>query len=242
MPGQFRAPGAGPGAARWLMGRPNVKQSRKPGHARRSSFELSDTLARPVVAGDSIRAVLRRATRTVHERLEERLRILDRLADPKERIVLLRRFWGLHHGAERALAPHLARIPGLDYAARHKSALLLDGLAELTGQADSAPYAICPFAKFGPGQALGLAYVMEGSVLGGVVIHREMAARGEKLTGLGFFNAYGTMTGARWRDFLAVLDREAAAGGERMVAAMVEGATDGFRRTEAWLCDGIEPA
>jgi heme oxygenase len=203
---------------------------------------LSDTLSRPGAAVDGIHSQLRRSTRQEHEGLEDRLRILDRLADPDDRILLLRRFWGLHRGAELALSPVLADVPELDYPARHKSDLLRDGIAELTGRPDPKPHALCTFVNLTPGRALGFAYVMEGSALGGLVIHREMAARGQPLTGLGFFNAYGRMTGARWRDFLAVIEREAAAGGERMVAAMVEGATEGFRRTEAWLCDGVELA
>lgn len=60
------------------------------------------------------------------------------------------------------------------------------------------------------------------------------------MVGLGYFDAYGAQTGQRWRDFTAVLDREAARGDEGTRDAIARGAGLGFRHVEAWLC-GAQP-
>lgn len=202
---------------------------------------MSETVVQEARPASDMHAALRSATRSVHERLESRLDIVERLADLTARAWLLGRFWGLHHGAETALAPLLDPVPELDYAARRKAPLLLAGLAELTG-AIPTTLPICYVSNFTTAQALGFAYVMEGSSLGGRAIHHEMARRGQPMAGLGFFDAYGSMTGIRWRNFLAVLEREASGGGEAMRAEIIEGALDGFNRTETWLCDTVASA
>lgn len=189
---------------------------------------------------DGIRRRLRLATAATHARLEARLDIVAALAAPDRRAPLLKRLWGLHHGAEIALAPLLGRIPGLDYRARSKVALLAADIVAITGAPPGNADPVCSFAIPSEASGLGLAYVLEGSALGGVVIHREMLARGAAPEGLSFFNPYGDRTGLRWREFLAVIEREAS--DDEAAARIVEGAEDGFGRVEAWLCDSTAPA
>jgi heme oxygenase len=150
---------------------------------------------------------------------------------------MMRRFWGLHRGAEAVLTPLLAGVDGLDYAGRSKIALLNADLVILTGAHPDEHEPTCDFVIGSQGEGLGLAYVLEGSALGGSVIYREMLARGESSAGLGFFNPYGGKTGRRWQDFLAVLEREAQKGGEAIAEHIVTGAVQGFRQVESWLCD-----
>ena len=183
---------------------------------------------------------LRHGTRHDHARMERRLDILNRLSDPQLRRAVMTRFWLLHCDVEPILAGLLDDMEGLDYQGRRKSPLLAADIEALGGPLlDGAP-PVQPLQTTSSGEALGLLYVLEGSTLGGRIIRREMAARGATMVGLGYFDAYGAQTGQRWRDFTAVLDREAARGDEGTRDAIARGAGLGFRHVEAWLC-GAQP-
>jgi len=75
--------------------------------------------------------------------------------------------------------------------------------------------------------ALGSLYVIEGSALGGQVIARGLASRhaiGPE-TGGAYFWGWGAETGARWREFRALLESELAddaAAGARACDAAVQ--------------------
>ncbi len=79
-------------------------------------------------------------------------------------------------------------------------------------------------------------YVLEGSTLGGQVIRKRLLARGQAMTGLSFLDPYGPETGRRWKDFLAVLQRECPPDDVRSGEAAAKGAVTGFDRAGAWLC------
>ena len=176
---------------------------------------------------------LREATNGAHQRLEARLDILVRVGARAGRRALVGRFHGLHAGAEAVLEPLLAGLPGLDYAARRRSAMLQEDLGAL-GAEPGPPFLIAAPASVP--EALGLLYVLEGSALGGKVIRKALAARGQDMTGLSFLDHYGPEVGARWRSFLTVLDRESTEGDEAAMAAAVRGGLAGFAHAEAWLC------
>jgi heme oxygenase len=169
---------------------------------------------------------LRAATQDHHQRLEEQVDILGRIATPEGRRDLVEGFSGLHADAEAALAPWLADLPGLDFQARRRSAHLARDLAVVGGAAPTAR----PIAVRGVAEALGLMYVLEGSTLGGRVIRKQVAARGGDMAGLSFLDPYGERVGERWRSFLSVL------GDEPDTDALVAGALAGFRHAEDRLC------
>ncbi|ODT87645.1 biliverdin-producing heme oxygenase [Phenylobacterium sp. SCN 70-31] len=173
---------------------------------------------------------LRDATRADHDRLEHRVDILRRIAEPQARRRLVEGFYGLHRDAETAMAPWLADLPDLDFAARRRSAVLAGDLAAADGRAPDVE----PVELAGRPEALGLMYVLEGSTLGGQVIRREAARTGVTMTGLGFLDPYGAETGPRWRAFLAVVDAWAA--GEDDIVSLIAGARRGFALAEARLC------
>jgi heme oxygenase len=179
---------------------------------------------------------LRHGTRHDHARMERRLDILNRLSDPRRRRAVMTRFWLLHRGVEPILSRLLGDVEGLDYEARRKSPLLAADVEALGGPLLEGASPVPPLQTSSPGEALGLLYVLEGSTLGGRIIRREMATRGETMVGLGYFDAYGALTGQRWRAFTAVLDREAERGDEGTRDAIARGADLGFRHVEAWLC------
>lgn len=181
---------------------------------------------------------LRAATHHLHEALDLRLDLPDRLIDLSARRAIVRRFEGFQGGLEAALGDHLDRVSDLQLGRRRRAHRFAGDLAVL-GRPDLAPAPVCPIPHAtSKGEALGLLYVGEGSTLGGKAITKALAARGASLRGLGFLDPYGDDTGSMWRGFLAVLEREAAARPDRIVA----GAVMGFTHAIAWLCEAEAPA
>ena len=172
---------------------------------------------------------MRAATDAIHRRLEARLDVVERLADPAQRPDLMRRYAALHVPADEALGPYLSALPGLDFSGRSRTPLL----ARFVGD---APLPAFPL-PISPAQALGMLYVLEGSTLGGRIILRMLASRGVQDPSLAFLDPYGAQTGARWRGFLAVLAREADDNEER-IAQACDGARSGFLHAERLLCQG----
>jgi heme oxygenase len=172
---------------------------------------------------------LRAKTRAPHARLERRLDLLTRVARPETRRDVVLRFWRLHVDLEAVAAPWLAGLGGLDFDGRRRTPLLRVDLGVL-GLAPT-PAGRAPRAR-SRAEALGWMYVLEGSTLGGQVIRRRLTAAGGDMAGLSFLDPYGPRTGERWRSFLAVLEREAAADPQAAVA----GACAGFRHAERRLC------
>ena len=173
---------------------------------------------------------LRVATRENHQRLEDRIDILQRITTPQGRRGLVEDFAGFHSDAETGLGPWLSDLPGLDFDGRRRSVCLANDLVTVGGVAP-APKAI---RVRGVGEALGMMYVLEGSTLGGRVIRKQVTARGGDMTGLSFLDPYGDDVGEQWRSFLAVLDAEARTAAD--VDAMVAGAIAGFRQAAQRLC------
>ena len=183
----------------------------------------------------SFRDLLRTATAEAHLSLESRLDILSRLSERVARLETMIRFRTMHAAAEERLAPIVGALDGLAYSQRRKTGLLDADIRVLGGSAAASP----PHSLFtvrSKGEALGLLYVLEGSTLGGRMIFREMQGRGISSEGLSFFDAYGSDTGLKWREFLVVLEREAERGGAEMRDEIVSGAISAFRQIEAWLC------
>ncbi|MDP1632046.1 MAG: biliverdin-producing heme oxygenase [Caulobacter sp.] len=176
---------------------------------------------------------LRTATAALHSRLELDLDLFEQVSRPQGRRRLVERFHGLHVGAERALAPFLSSLSGLEFEKRSRLVHLDHDLVALGGRLTDIP--ACPVASPASlAEALGLFYVLEGSTLGGHVIRRQLTARGVDAEGLSFLDPYGPEVGVRWRDFLAVLDRETPLEPARDDA--VAGAVTGFTLTHDWLC------
>lgn len=179
-------------------------------------------------------ARLRAETATAHERLETDLDIFAHVRRPPDRRRLVERFHGLHAGVERALAPWLEQVAGLDFAGRSRLPHLRRDLTAL----HAALPAALPVCDVGPvgdrGEALGLLYVFEGSTLGGHVIRKRLAAEGQDADGLSFLDPYGAAVGERWRAFLAVLERQTA--DEAARASAVRGGRRGFDLAHGWLC------
>ena len=88
-------------------------------------------------------------------------------------------------------------------------------------------------------KAIGAAYVLEGSTLGGVVInkHLQEKLRAEIPFESRFFKGYGLETGSSWRAFLENLSASVT---EQNSTSIIEGAQTNFQFTERLVQIGAE--
>ncbi|SDM20852.1 Heme oxygenase [Oryzisolibacter propanilivorax] len=185
-------------------------------------------------------ARLRAATRAVHEQLDRQLPI----AQPGAGLEAYR----IHASALlpwlTALAPELqglaARVPGLVLEPQLQLQRLHADLHDL----GLAPHDLAAAAAVAAVQQLlqahagahqdavrwGLAYVVEGSQLGGQVLHRQLAPRAGTHP-LRYLQGSGAGTGARWRAFVALLQQHVQTPAD--VAAACAGALAAFAALQA---------
>lgn len=78
----------------------------------------------------------------------------------------------------------------------------------------------------------GWAYVIEGSMLGGQVLHKRLAGKLQPWP-MRYLQGYGAEGGRRWREFLAALSSEVRT--PHQVQAAGDGAVQAFRSINLWL-------
>ncbi len=178
---------------------------------------------------------LRADTRPAHDALDRALNLDELTASPERYRELLARMYGFHAPLEPRLQRALRGIVTL----RGRSSLLAEDLSRL-GLDDLDGIARCadlpPLSE--PTVALGVAYVLEGSALGGQVVARVVRDRlglGAD-SGVAFFSSRGRHVGVEWRAFGHACDAylEAHGGGDRGV----EGAEATFAAMHRWLAQG----
>jgi heme oxygenase len=151
------------------------------------------------VARDALRA----ATAPAHADLENtpiNRRLFEDDFSAAELADLLGRFVTVYRPLEAVLrrseiASSLAYEPRLP--------LLMAGLDSLKASAPSLDLAV-PFLPDPPSR-IGALYVVEGSTMGGQLIHRHLMLKYPPKV-LGFFLPHGERTAERWRSFLAELE------------------------------------
>jgi heme oxygenase len=179
---------------------------------------------------------LRTGTADLHEEAERHVRILDPDATDATYARYLGRMLGFHGPMEEAFARHAGlAAAGFDAAARRKQDLLRADLARV------APHliAVTPCTELpsieSTARAVGAAYVLEGSTLGGPFIMARMRPRLGRWTGVAtaFLEGYGPRTGAMWKRFRAVVGRVVR--DEPELAEAVAAARDTFGVLTRWL-------
>ena len=178
---------------------------------------------------------LRAETGDLHRQLESRFDAVTMLQTSGGKTAFCRRFHLLHRSVEEPLAAWLSAIPDLELPRRRRAASFAATLADCRFDTHRTPPRLASRAE-----ALGLLYVIEGSTLGGRIILKQLAALGIDRRGLDFLDPYGAETGRMWRQFLAVLAREA--GSAAAVKDAVRGARNGFAWAQSCLCDPAEAA
>lgn len=178
---------------------------------------------------------LRRSTAEAHARLEGSLDMMRPPLQAARFVHLLERFYGFHCAWEAALGRYESFSDLL--SGRSRVAYLRQDLLAL-GRSQSAVAALPWCLEAGrladqEAQALGSAYVMEGSTLGGQLIRKALEGQPWRpAAGLGYFNPYGPHTGEMWRSFRAWLDAHPAATDR---ATVRRGAVQTFGAVQAWL-------
>lgn len=188
-----------------------------------------------------LRDDLRRHTHEHHERLEALLDLPGSIRSTDDYRRLLGAFFGFYTPFEARLGEYEEPLGyvGLDVSARRKAPRLRDDL-EALGFSDESIEAL-PRCSTLPaldswGQALGALYVLEGSTLGGQFIVRHLSRDWPALP-TRFFAGYGERTGAMWRNFLAVLNDQPIAAGER--EAILQGAEATFEALAHWFTGAL---
>ncbi len=174
---------------------------------------------------------LKDATADHHARAERHVRILDPDATVATYRRFLERMYGFHHAVELVFAEH----PGLAEAGfeahlRRKGPWIAEDLG-----ADVADLPLYPAARLGcedVARAIGVAYVLEGSTLGGRFILARMGPELRR-AGTRYLDGYRAETGPRWKRFCAVAD--AVVGDEPSVSRAIAGARDTFGELVGWL-------
>ncbi|MBN8613061.1 MAG: biliverdin-producing heme oxygenase [Deltaproteobacteria bacterium] len=194
-------------------------------------------------AAPSLLERLRVQTHASHTRLDRGVRLAPHEITVDRYAAFLRGSLAIVAPLEDVLASHEV----LELA-RARSAALREDLATLD-LADDVARSEVSFVN-DRAEAIGAAYVMEGSALGGQVLARHVATalrleptQKEEPTqeGLGYLRVHGETTGARWRSFLARLaafdagasesDRERACVAASRTFAAYE---DALGRAGAW--------
>ena len=121
----------------------------------------------------------------------------------------LQRLYGFVFGFERTVFPKLQEIDP-DINLRRKSELMHHDLLKLKCDFTKIPtFSEEAFNHHYPNNltALGGLYVLEGSMLGGVMIKKHLTEKlGNKVVNkMEYFTGYGSETGKVWRDFLNIL-------------------------------------
>lgn len=193
--------------------------------------------------GDSLRERLRRSTADVHRRIDHHplmKPLLDRSLRIDQYLAVLRAFDHFYGVLTPELEKYLA-LYGAGYVFADRRPWLrrdLEALDPNAARRFPAPGWRLP-AVTGPEELIGLLYVIEGSLLGGQYISRNLrAALG--LTpecGAGFFNGLGDETAHRWSAFLAFAEARCALEKEASAIAAARATFAGLERgfDELWV-------
>jgi heme oxygenase (biliverdin-IX-beta and delta-forming) len=159
-----------------------------------------------------IHPFLKLATAAAHANLERALATRGYFDSREGYIDYLRRFHAFHDEAERWLQTGLAGQVIPDWSERRRADLARLDLVSLgvsPSETDFAPVAssnLLPRVS-GPEQVLGVAYVLEGSTLGGAFLLKQLAPLGITASrGGSYLASYGSERGRMWQRFLAMLE------------------------------------
>jgi heme oxygenase len=183
----------------------------------------------------SILQRLKQETLPLHQQVEQRVDVLQRLQSVAAYRQLLEAFYGFYAPLEQALEQFEWQALGLDWAQRRKVPKLELDLQRL--EVDVATLTHCEQLPVLPdlASALGCLYVLEGATLGGQIIQKELASRLQITSdnGAAFFNSYGEQVGPMWQKFREVIVNFATT--TEREDRMVRAAQDTFQKFDDWL-------
>ncbi len=151
---------------------------------------------------------LKERTRPLHDQVEATLdsAALMRPDFSKEEYrLLLKRLWWAHNALEPSLEAdeNLNRQTGLTLEKRLGKRHLLEKDLALLG-VNAEELEPVPPALLSDKEKWGALYVLEGSTLGGAMIHKKLREQKSQSFPLNFYGAYGAETGMMWSSFRQV--------------------------------------
>ncbi|MGV3615355.1 MAG: biliverdin-producing heme oxygenase [Fimbriimonas sp.] len=180
---------------------------------------------------------LRAETRAAHERLEGSIDLSALTATPDHYRALISRFYGFHAAIEpslsAALSGHYAPVARTPLLERDLRALgVSESCLREIPRCDDLP------EHGSAARAFGVAYVLEGSALGGQIVGRLVRDRlgYDAETGVAFFLSHGRHVGLDWRAFGQACDAFFAERGDGSEA--VAAADETFAAMGRWLAAG----
>jgi len=183
---------------------------------------------------ESILSRLRTETAAAHKSLEDKVGIMECLAEVPQYRDLLVRFHGFYAPMEAQLeSVGDWSTVGLDLTTRRKAAWIESDLAAL-GEAPATLPACDDLAPLPTiGHAFGALYVLEGSTLGGRTITGMMNGSAIPENARRFFAGYEAETGTKWKEFGAALEKYVAESGRG--DDVIAGANTVFSSMERWM-------
>ena len=179
---------------------------------------------------------LKAGTDDLHAQAERHVRILDADATDDVYRRYLERMYGFHAPLEARFAGH-APLAAAGFAAeqRTKASLLVADLARLGVRAATLPCCAQLPVLGDLARGIGVAYVIEGSTLGGRFILTHMRpALGHLIPhATSFLAGYGALTGPMWKQFASLCERLLVEDGA--IDRAVVGARDTFAAMIGWL-------
>ena len=179
-----------------------------------------------------VHQVLREGTRDRHETLDHGLALADGDVDRGNYLAYLRALLGW-------LEPLEGRLWQLDWPrelrAPERAGKTTWLYEDLQAAGDTAPIVHCvhpPLVAAPDAYALGVAYVVEGSQLGGRFLAKRLQAAVPDLPQR-YLRGYEEEVGPLWKAFLLYLDSEA--GARDREAQALQGARDAFDSLTGWL-------
>jgi len=178
---------------------------------------------------------LKDETADLHAAAERHVRILDPEASEATYARYLAKMFGFHAPLEMAFAQH-AGLEAAGYAAvqRRKRGWIVADLHALG--VDTAPPACTDLPALGDvTRASGVAYVLEGSMLGGKFILAKLGPSLAHVLGRAtrFLEGYRADTGSRWKQFGSLVERVLY--DDSAIERAIAGARDTFARLIVWL-------
>lgn len=179
---------------------------------------------------------LRNETSEAHVRLEDEIKIEDRIQSVDGYRSLLEDFYGFYQPIESALESQSGW--GFDIQERRKSQWIREDLRALglsEEEIDALPRCEEIPAVNGLADGYGAAYVIEGSTLGGRTITGLLEKSEIPADGRRFFRSYEAELGTKWKEFCAAME---AYSSDTNSDHIVEGAKSTFTRMHQWVSRG----
>ena len=139
---------------------------------------LGDMQALETSPQSSLRDVLRARTHGAHRSLDDSLAVSDPAVELDDYVAHLEGMWTFHAPLERRLLSSEVLLTCLpDLALRRRAHLAWSDLRALDRDPGKVPFPSCTPDLTSLATQLGVAYVLEGSTLGGAVLARRLGAQ-----------------------------------------------------------------